>query len=171
MAFFFMGQAIISFLIDLPSVSSLHYTLINCFADELSMNDDASSQSSTSSFKCFNLKYCDPGNEDVHDPSVVPGAEALCYSPKGNEKCTRFCPREEVMDADTTKQFCNVRMDSHRYHGVPKLTRISSLVDLRRQQLQRSLMEEIHKRRIFKTVGAIETIGFQNPEGAGSFLF
>jgi len=136
------------------------------------MNDDASSQSSMNSFKCFNLKYCDPGNEDGYDPTAVVGAEALCYSPKGNEKCTRFCPREEVMDADCTKQFCNMKMDSsHRYHGVQRLTRIRSFVDLRRQQLQRSLMEEIHKRRIFKTVGAIENIGFQNPEGAGSFLF
>jgi len=123
------------------------------------------------SFKCFNLKYSDPGNEDGHDPTVVLGAEALGYSPKGNEKYTRFCPREEVMDADSTKQFGNMRMDSHRYHGVQRLTRISSFVDLRRQQPQRSLMEEIHKRRIFKTVGAIENIGFQNPEGAGSFLF
>lgn len=139
--------------------------------DELSTNDDASSQSSMNSFKCFNLKYSDPGNEDGHDPTVVLGAEALGYSPKGNEKYTRFCPREEVMDADSTKQFGNMRMDSHRYHGVQRLTRISSFVDLRRQQPQRSLMEEIHKRRIFKTVGAIENIGFQNPEGAGSFLF
>ncbi|XP_027907349.1 probable serine/threonine-protein kinase WNK5 [Vigna unguiculata] len=140
--------------------------------DELFMNDDASSQSSMNSFKCFNLKYCDPGNEDGYDPAAVVGAEALCYSPKGNEKCTRFCPREEVMDADCTKQFCNMKMDSsQRYHGVQRLTRIRSFVDLRRQQLQRSLMEEIHKRRIFKTVGAIENIGFQNPEGAGSFLF
>ncbi|KAG5069295.1 hypothetical protein JHK85_001672 [Glycine max] len=135
--------------------------------DELFMNDDASSQSSMNSFKCFNFNCCDPGNEDEHDPTLVLGAEHLYYTPKGNEKCIRFCPREEVMDADFTKQLCNMRMDSHRCHGMHRLTRIRSFVDLRRQQLQRSLMEEIHKRRMFKTVGAVENIGFQNPEGDG----
>ncbi|KAL5180757.1 putative serine/threonine-protein kinase WNK4 [Glycine soja] len=139
--------------------------------DELFMNDDASSQSSMNSFKCFNFNCCDPGNEDEHDPTLVLGAEHLYYTPKGNEKCIRFCPREEVMDADFTKQFCNMRMDSHRCHGMHRLTRIRSFVDLRRQQLQRSLMEEIHKRRMFKTVGAVENIGFQNPEGDGCFSY
>ncbi|KHN14259.1 Putative serine/threonine-protein kinase WNK5 [Glycine soja] len=139
--------------------------------DELFMNDDASSQSSMNSFKCFNFNCCDPGNEDEHDPTLVLGAEHLYYTPKGNEKCIRFCPREEVMDADFTKQLCNMRMDSHRCHGMHRLTRIRSFVDLRRQQLQRSLMEEIHKRRMFKTVGAVENIGFQNPEGGGCFSY
>nr|KYP48392.1 putative serine/threonine-protein kinase WNK5 [Cajanus cajan] len=139
--------------------------------DDLFMNDDASSQSSMNSFKCFDFNCCDPGNEDEHGPTLVVGAKPFCYTPKGNEKCTRFCPREEVMDVDFTKQFCNMRMDSHRCHGIHKLTRIRSFVDLRRQQLQRSLMEEIHKRRMFKTVGAIENIGFQNPEGGGCFSY
>ncbi|RDX60634.1 putative serine/threonine-protein kinase WNK5, partial [Mucuna pruriens] len=135
--------------------------------DEPFMSDDASSQSSMNSFKCFNFHCYDPSNEDEHDPTLMVGAEPLCYTPKGNEKCTRFCPREEVMDADFTKQFCNMRMDSHRYDRIHRLTRIRSFVDVRRQQLQRSLIEEIHKRRMFKTVGAIENIGFQDPEGGG----
>ncbi|KAG5042192.1 hypothetical protein JHK87_006107 [Glycine soja] len=139
--------------------------------DELFMNDDASSQSSMNSFKCFNLNCCDPGNEDEHDPTLALGAEHLFYTPKGNEKYTRFCPREEVMESDFTKQFCNMRMDSHRCHGMHRLTRIRSFVDLRRQQQQRSLVEEIHKRRMFKTVGAIENIGFQDPEGDGCFSY
>ncbi|TKY63623.1 serine/threonine-protein kinase WNK5 [Spatholobus suberectus] len=139
--------------------------------DELFMNDDASSQSSMNSIKCFDFHCCDLGNEDKHDPTLVVGAEPLCYTPKGNEKCTRFCPREELMDADFTKQFCNVRMDSHRCHGIHRLTRMRSFVDVRRHQLQRSLIEEIHKRRMFKTVGAIESIGFQNPEGGGRFSY
>lgn len=137
------------------------------------MNDDASSQSSMNSYKCFNFRCRDAiGNEDEHDPTLALGAEPLCYTPKGNEKCTRFCPREDVVEADFTKQFCNMRMDSHRCHGngMQRLTRIRSFADVRRQQLQRSLMEEIHKRRMFKTVGAVENIGFQNPQG-GCFSY
>lgn len=122
------------------------------------MNDDASSQSSMNSFKCSNYIYCDSCNEDEIGPT------------KAKNNHTRFCPRE----ADLTKQFCNMRMDPRRCHGTgghgcQRLTRIRSYVDVRRQQLQRSLVEEINKRRMFKTVGAIENIGFQNPEGGGYF--
>ena len=138
------------------------------------MNDDASSQSSMNSFKCFNFHYCDSGNEDEHGPTLAAGAEPLCCTPKANNKCTRFCPREDVVEADFTKHFCNMRMDPCRYHRPghgcqQRLTRINSYVDVRRQQLQRSLVEEIHKRRMFKTVNAIENIGFQNPEWGGCF--
>ncbi|KAL2337607.1 hypothetical protein Fmac_012053 [Flemingia macrophylla] len=114
--------------------------------DDVFMNDDASSQSSMNSFKCLNFHCCDQGKEDEHDPTLV-------------------------MEADFPKQFCNRRVDSHRCHGFHRLTRNHSFVDLRRQQLQRSLMEEIHKRRMFKTVGAIENIGFQNPVGGGYFSY
>lgn len=167
--YYSQGKLLLLFSVQLKNLIST--SLLSYFADELFMNDDASSQSSMNSFKCFNFNCCDPGNEDEHDPTLVLGAEHLYYTPKGNEKCIRFCPREEVMDADFTKQLCNMRMDSHRCHGMHRLTRIRSFVDLRRQQLQRSLMEEIHKRRMFKTVGAVENIGFQNPEGGGCFSY
>ncbi|XP_061370741.1 probable serine/threonine-protein kinase WNK5 isoform X2 [Gastrolobium bilobum] len=141
--------------------------------DDLFMNDDASSQSSMNSLKCFNFHCCDSGNENEHSPTILVGTEPICYTPKANNKCTRFCPREEMVEADSTKQFCNMRMDSSRYHrpmhGCQSLTRIHSYADLRRHQLQRSLIEEIHKRRMFKTVGAIENIGFQNPERGGCY--
>ncbi|KAK7390229.1 hypothetical protein VNO78_25528 [Psophocarpus tetragonolobus] len=137
------------------SNSHLHGNHCPCAQDwpqeELFMNDDESSQSSMNSIKCFNFQCCDPSNEDEHDPTLA--------------KATRFCPREEVMDVDFTKQFCNLRMDSKRCHGMHKLTRIRSFVDVRRQQLQLSLMEEIYKKRMAKTVGAVENIGFQNPQG------
>jgi len=34
---------------------------------------------------------------------------------------------------------------------------------MRSQLLHRSLVEEVNKRRLFKTVGAVENIGFQTP--------
>ncbi|KAJ1392109.1 Serine/threonine-protein kinase, active site [Sesbania bispinosa] len=150
-----------------------HYPLAQDWSqDDLFMNDDESSQSSMNSLKCFNFHCCDSGNEDEHHPTLVVGAEPLSFTPKANKMSTRFCPREE---ADFIKQFYNMRMDSHSHmchgsgHGYKRLTRIRSYVDVRRQQLQRSLMEEMHKKRMFKTVGTIQNIGFQNPEGDGCF--
>ncbi|MED6143360.1 Serine/threonine-protein kinase wnk4 [Stylosanthes scabra] len=46
-----------------------------------------------------------------------------------------------------------------------RLTRNRSLIDIRSQLLHRSLVEEVHKRRLSKTVGAVENIGFQAPCG------
>lgn len=36
-------------------------------------------------------------------------------------------------------------------------------MDIRSQLLHRSLVEELKKRRMFNTVGAVENIGFQDP--------
>lgn len=57
------------------------------------------------------------------------------------------------------------RIRSSRRGGVEerRLSRNRSLVDVRSQSLHRSLVEELHKRRLFKTVGAVESIGFQAP--------
>lgn len=46
------------------------------------------------------------------------------------------------------------------------LSRNRSLVDVRSQLLHRSLVEEVHKRRLFKTVGDVESIGFQAPDNS-----
>ncbi|KAL0843618.1 hypothetical protein Bca101_016864 [Brassica carinata] len=43
------------------------------------------------------------------------------------------------------------------------LTRNRSLVDVQRKLLQRSLVEEARKRRLIKTVGDVENVGFQSP--------
>ncbi|XP_073226403.1 probable serine/threonine-protein kinase WNK4 isoform X2 [Cicer arietinum] len=147
--------------------------------DDLFMNDDASSQSSMNSYNYFNFHSNDSCNEDEQQgSSFAKGEEPLCCNPKSSNKWTRFYPQEEEVEAGITKQFCNMRMDSHththKHHHGPrnrchKLTKINSYVDIRRQQLQRTLMEEMQKRRMAKTVGAIENIGFKNPEGDGSF--
>ncbi|XP_015950565.1 probable serine/threonine-protein kinase WNK5 [Arachis duranensis] len=148
---------------NITQIGGNHYPLSHDLPqDDPLMNDDASSQSSLDSFKYSHLHYLDASNEDNDHVSTL-----LTI----NNKCTRFCPREEVVEADFTNQFCNMRMDPcSRYHkamvghGFPRLTRIQSYVDVRRQQIQTSLVEEIHKRRMFKTVNAIENIGFQNPK-------
>lgn len=121
---------------------------LNCNAEDLFGNDDASSQSSLNSFKFSNLSYCS-GNEDDHDLSIIRGGEPICNIAKARKSTTtRFCPE------DRRKYGSNL---------PPKLTRMRSLVDVRSQLLHRSLVEEINKRRLFNTVGAIENIGFQEP--------
>jgi WNK lysine deficient protein kinase len=79
--------------------------------------------------------------------SIIRGGEPICNIAKAR-KSTRFCPE------DRRKYGSNL---------PPKLTRMRSLVDVRSQLLHRSLVEEINKRRLFNTVGAIENIGFQEP--------
>lgn len=43
------------------------------------------------------------------------------------------------------------------------MTRNRSLIDMQSQRLHQSLLEEVMKKRLSKTVGAVENIGFQNP--------
>lgn len=155
--------------------------MITSFADDHQfMNDDASSQTSVNSIKCLNFHCNDSCNEDEHDSTLQLGEESFCCNPKSNNKCTRFCPPKDMVEIGFTKMFCNMKMNSHTQNhihrnnhgtrnGCKRLTRINSCVDVRRQQLQRSLMEEMQKRRMFNTVNAIENVGFQNPEGDGCF--
>ncbi|KAI4353535.1 hypothetical protein L6164_002478 [Bauhinia variegata] len=134
--------------------------------DELFMNDDESSSSSMNSFKYVNLNYSDSGYEDEHD-QIGAAAEHIYCSPM----TTRFCPRQQEIETNFSKKFSNLRLDYciTCHGGCPRLRRMRSSLDVRSQQLQRSLMEQINKRRMFKTVGAIENIGFQHPNGSSCF--
>ncbi|KAJ9185477.1 hypothetical protein P3X46_005112 [Hevea brasiliensis] len=116
------------------------------------MNDDASSQSSFD-YSTFNYGS---GNED----DIENRGEPHCFT--RTHKSTRFCPADSLC----AKQFrqSNWHLDSWECSSSNpqrKLSRIRSLVDVRSQLLHRSLLEEIHKRRLFKTVGDVENIGFQ----------
>lgn len=130
-----------------------HLSLAQDWLQDASFLDDASSESSMNSFKYANMNHCElVGVEDEHE---------------ANYKCSRFCPAQE-MEANYSKQMSYGRTTGFSCrrcgdHRPASLTRMRSYVDVRSQQLQRSLMEEIHKRRMFKTVGAIENIGFQDP--------
>ncbi|KAF9594561.1 hypothetical protein IFM89_033531, partial [Coptis chinensis] len=94
-----------------------------------------------------------------------------------NNNCTRFCPQEHPRNSQSNmatncysqcKDFSHSKgvSTSNNYHNRtknPQLNRMNSLVDIRSQLLHRSLMEEMNKRRLFKTVGAVENIGYHAP--------
>ncbi|KAK6118206.1 hypothetical protein DH2020_047992 [Rehmannia glutinosa] len=123
--------------------------------EEANVYDDASSQSSSCSDKYSNLKYYS-ANEDDFVPISPPKEELHCTSK--TPKCTRFGP--EASMARNCNNFNVADCSSKRQQ---KMLRTGSLVDIRSQLLHRSLVEEINKRRLFKTVGAVEHIGYQEP--------
>lgn len=143
-------------------LSWLHLVWYFVNAGDLFINDDASSQSSFSSCNYSNINYFS-GNEDDHHDLIS------CF---GKSHKSRFCPSESR--AANSYKHCNSQLHHQRpyelnhphcrhQHHQQKLPRIQSLMDVRSQLLHRSLVEEINKRRLFKTVGAVEDIGFQTP--------
>ncbi|KAI3526362.1 hypothetical protein L1887_05613 [Cichorium endivia] len=118
--------------------------------------DDTSSQGSLVSGTYSNLSYVSP--EDHNDYRST--------SPKNaTHNTTRFGHGDEA-----SKNHENVTVDSHRASTSkaslgtgPRLTRNCSLVDMRSQLLHKSLVEEVSKRRLSKTVGTVEDVGFQAP--------
>ncbi|XP_022721908.1 probable serine/threonine-protein kinase WNK5 [Durio zibethinus] len=119
-------------------------------------DDDASSSCSVNSFQYSSMNY-----EDDFDLSLQQGQHPCITK---TLKSTRFCPSEST-SAFNYKQ-CKAEVDSWRsphLNGQRKLTKIHSLMDIRSQLLHRSVMAEINKRRLFKTIGAVENIGFQKP--------
>ncbi|OMO94524.1 hypothetical protein CCACVL1_05944 [Corchorus capsularis] len=120
------------------------------------INDDASSNCSMNSFRYSSMNYVDDLDSSLQQ------AEHPCISK--SLKSTRFCPSESTR-AHLYKQF-NPKVDSWRcpHSNDPrKLSKIRSLVDIRSQLLHRSVMAEINKRRLFKTIGAVENFGYQEP--------
>ncbi|KAA8549494.1 hypothetical protein F0562_001178 [Nyssa sinensis] len=120
--------------------------------------DDTSSQSSLNSGKYSNLNYYS-GEEHHIDTSPTRRNQRPTAM---THNSTRFCPEETCSTSrQAVARNCNkhnkVLLNSHR------LERNRSLVDMRSQLLHRSLVEEVNKRRLFKTVGAVEDIGFQVP--------
>ncbi|XP_021909807.1 probable serine/threonine-protein kinase WNK4, partial [Carica papaya] len=134
--------------------------------------DDTSSQSSSHSGSYSNLNYV---YGDEHKSHMGPTRRDK-HPIAGTHSSTRFCPEES--------SYARQQVVSNGYrqgslllepHGASssrnrkmvlderRLTRNRSLVDIRSQLLHRSLVEEVNKRRLFKTVGAVEDIGFQTP--------
>lgn len=113
------------------------------------MFDDTSSQSSTHSEKYSNWAYY---SADEHEHEHVVSPRRLGQT--GNEDTvspSRFYPGKKLVTGQT-----------------PRLTRNRSLVDTRSQQLHRSLVDEVNRRRLFKTVDAVENIGFRSPYGSST---
>ncbi|XP_057513347.1 probable serine/threonine-protein kinase WNK4 isoform X2 [Actinidia eriantha] len=131
--------------------------------------DDTSSQSSVYSGTYSNLNYYS-GEEQDYD--MIPKRRDPQYSVANMHKSTRFCPEEtsSTRQSPDIKQ-CKILLDSREASTSKdsrRLTRNQSLVDMRSQLLHRSLVEEVNKRRLFKTAGAVEDIGFQSPYGVSS---
>lgn len=132
-------------------------------AEDFKFLDDASSQISSNSYQYSNLKY-DSANEDDHD--LIYQREEHQQIPKMLQKCTRFCPETNITRSRCNKQskvLLNTEVSCSN-KNTQKMTRAKSLMDIRSQLLHKTLLEEINKRRLFKTVGAVEHIGYRQPE-------
>jgi len=150
----------------LPSQGACYHT--NCPQDEFP-EDDTSSQSSLQSGKYSNMNY--NSNSD-HEHDLSPRRQDFDSIIKSH-KSSRFCPEENKIAHSTLSKCCS-QFSSPQSSHVPgrsghkavdnrRLTRIRSMVDVRSQLLHRSLVEEVNKRRLFRTVGDVESIGFQAP--------
>ncbi|GFP80532.1 probable serine/threonine-protein kinase wnk4 [Phtheirospermum japonicum] len=114
--------------------------------------DDTSSQSSSHSEKYSNCAYY---SVDEPEPITSPKRHGLtAYEDRLSP--SRFCPGDHLARLCASKN--NSKMEN-----MPRLMRNRSLVDTRSQMLHRSLVEEVNRRRLFNTVGAVENIGFQSP--------
>ncbi|GMP89926.1 hypothetical protein CsSME_00041287 [Camellia sinensis var. sinensis] len=147
--------------------------LINCHeVDERShgcdwlqddLFDDTSSQSSLHSGKYSNFNYY---SGEEHDSDMNPIRRDHQYSIANMHNSTRFCREETSRMRQSPVRNCHKQASTSkdkRLMDCRRLTRNQSLVDMRSQLLHRSLVEEVNKRRLFKTVGAVENIGFQAP--------
>ncbi|CAN7067261.1 unnamed protein product [Brassica rapa subsp. trilocularis] len=119
-------------------------------------HDETYSQSSSNSGSYSNLNYI---SVDEHISSQPPAMNRT-------HNVTRFCPEESYhLHSGQANMYAasssssNLRLASDNR----VLTRNRSLVDVQGQLLHRSLVEEARKRRLIKTVGDVENVGFQSP--------
>lgn len=136
--------------------------------------DDASSQSSMNSYKFSNLTFLDREQEVVEEEESskmgdLIGKTGISIKGSCSSSTTRFCTPDQINNLNGySSKKCNASIENsnnhhHHHHELKMMTRVRSMVDLRSQLLHRSLVEEINKRRMFKTVGAVENIGYYDP--------
>ncbi|BAT88248.1 serine/threonine-protein kinase [Vigna angularis] len=119
--------------------------------------DDGSSICSSHGICSNSNNMCSMDEEEEHHKGSRRKDKDLIIK---SHMCTRFYPNEDhkiLAGPQTPSTGKSNRMIDNR-----RLTRNKSLIDTRSQLLHRSLVEEINKRR-FKTVGAVENIGFVTP--------
>ena len=116
------------------------------------MNDDASSQSSLASYKYSNMNYIE---KDFDLLSCKRGEQD--FNAKHKKSSTR-------MSQQSLQKPCHSSYGSISSTNQSRMPRVGSLVDVRSQLLHRTLVEEIAKRRLFNTVGAVENIGYHEPK-------
>ncbi|XP_024974056.1 probable serine/threonine-protein kinase WNK5 [Cynara cardunculus var. scolymus] len=118
-------------------------------------DDDASCKSSLNSFNYSNFTYCSDDEDEYRSMSYANQDPRLVGKTKnfmrfcGEERMNRRCNNRQKVGPETS-QFGNIKS-------------VGSAVDIRSQLLHQSLVAEIHKRRLFKTVAAIENIGYHEP--------
>ncbi|XP_057430013.1 probable serine/threonine-protein kinase WNK4 [Lotus japonicus] len=126
------------------------------------MHDDASSQCSSHG-TYSNLNFCSMDDQEHNVASTRKEKHPIIKS----HKFTRFSPGEDFITLNQCKVLAGLQSPSSskskRVIDNRRLTRNKSLIDIQSQLLHRSLVEEVNKRRLFKTVGAVEEIGFQTP--------
>ncbi|KAL2333062.1 hypothetical protein Fmac_014275 [Flemingia macrophylla] len=121
--------------------------------------DDASSMCSSHG-TYSNSNFCSVDDqEEHHKASTRKDKHPIIKS----YMCTRFSPNEDPITLNQCKVLAPSTSKSKMMVDNRRLTRNKSLIDTRSQLLHRSLVEEVNKRRLFKTVGAVENIGFVTP--------
>ncbi|XP_038988321.1 probable serine/threonine-protein kinase WNK5 isoform X2 [Phoenix dactylifera] len=138
------------------------------FGDDLYSDDDDKSSMHSDKYSAANY---------TSDNELE--GEASCHRRETqpiHHKSTRFCTRESPpVDASLASKFhrqCNeILSESSRASSSRAgkravdgccMMRNYSMVDIRSQLLQRTFVEEVNKR-LFKTVGAFQNIGFKDP--------
>ncbi|THU56462.1 hypothetical protein C4D60_Mb11t17500 [Musa balbisiana] len=135
---------------------------------------DDDDMSSTHSGKYSALNYTS-GNEQE--------SEMSSHHSESSHNATKFCAderhREDTSLANQLEKKCNVsspepsRKSRSRTKGVERpaenrrLTRNLSMVDMRSQLFHRNLVDQL-KKRLFKTVGAVESDGSRRPPSSSS---
>ncbi|KAG0457700.1 hypothetical protein HPP92_022857 [Vanilla planifolia] len=118
------------------------------------LQDDSSSVYS-GKYSAISYSSCNEHKSPkLHSAKENHGRESF-LDMKTQKQCSVFQPpleSQQIAAGQTGKKAVNGRC----------LLKNRSMVDMRRQLLHRMLVEEINKRH-FKTVGAVENIGFQNP--------
>ncbi|CAH2069541.1 unnamed protein product, partial [Thlaspi arvense] len=117
-------------------------------------HDETHSQSSSNSGSYSNLNYI---SVDEHSSQTPVTTRA--------HNVTRFFPGESSHPQPGQGNMYAASSSRHRRLASDNrsLTRNRSLVDVQSQLQQRSLVEEARRRRLIRTVGDVETVGFQSP--------
>jgi len=110
-----------------------------------------------------NSNFCSVDDQEEHNKASTRKDKHPIIK---SHMCTRFSRNEDPITLSHCKILAGPQTPptgkSNRMIDNRRLTRNKSLIDMRSQLLHRSLVEEINKRR-FKTVGAVENIGFVTP--------
>ncbi|KAJ0809473.1 putative protein kinase WNK-NRBP family [Helianthus annuus] len=119
--------------------------------------DDTSSQGSVVSGTYSNVSYVSAeDHNEKHD---------LMSPTNRTHNSTRFgqVSKNHENQSNVTVDLNKASTSKASTGAGPRLTRNRSLVDMRSQLLHKSLVEEVSKRRLSKTVGTVEEVGFQAP--------